>query len=79
MLPTQPSCSIVHITALNQLKICVNPFHMLDIFNTLDPFTIFMTPTFWSGRTYEPRHEISNNKVCVTSKASDQPALICAV
>ena len=23
---------------------------------------------------YEPRHEISNNKVCATSKASDQPA-----
>ena len=22
----------------------------------------------------EPRHEISNNMVCVTSKASDQPA-----
>ena len=24
--------------------------------------------------TYEPRHEISNNVVCATSKASDQPA-----
>ena len=24
--------------------------------------------------TYEPRHEISNNLVCATSKASDQPA-----
>ena len=23
---------------------------------------------------YEPRHEISNNVVCATSKASDQPA-----
>ena len=23
---------------------------------------------------YEPRHEISNNVVCVTSKGSDQPA-----
>ena len=23
---------------------------------------------------YEPRHEISNNEVCATSKASDQPA-----
>ena len=27
-----------------------------------------------SNSTYEPRHEISNNVVCVTSKASDQPA-----
>ena len=24
--------------------------------------------------TFEPRHEISNNVVCVTSKVSDQPA-----
>ena len=24
--------------------------------------------------TYEPRHEISNNIICATSKASDQPA-----
>ena len=24
--------------------------------------------------TFEPRHEISNNVVCVTSKGSDQPA-----
>ena len=24
--------------------------------------------------TYKPRHEISNNVVCATSKASDQPA-----
>ena len=24
--------------------------------------------------TYEPVHEISNNMVCATSKASDQPA-----
>ena len=26
------------------------------------------------ARTNEPRHEISNNVVCATSKASDQPA-----
>ena len=25
-------------------------------------------------KTYEPGHEISNNMVCATSKASDQPA-----
>ena len=24
-------------------------------------------------KIYEPRHEISNNEVCATSKASDQP------
>ena len=27
-----------------------------------------------STQTYESRHEISNNVVCATSKASDQPA-----
>ena len=27
---------------------------------------------------YEPRHEISNNVVCVASKASDQPSLTCS-
>ena len=25
-------------------------------------------------KTYEPRHETSNNMVCATSNASDQPA-----
>ena len=29
---------------------------------------------FRMGLTNEPRHEISNNVVCTTSKASDQPA-----
>ena len=29
---------------------------------------------FVSSTTYEPRHEISNNVVCATSKGSDQPA-----
>ena len=27
-----------------------------------------------AAATYEPRHEISNNLVCATSKSSDQPA-----
>ena len=27
----------------------------------------------WSSRWNEPVHEISNNVVCATSKASDQP------
>ena len=31
-------------------------------------------PYLLSGNVYEPRHEISNNVVCATSKASDQPA-----
>ena len=28
---------------------------------------------------YEPRHEISNNVVCASSKASDQPAHTCSL
>ena len=35
---------------------------------------MFFTLTFDSKITFEPRHEISNNVVCATSKASDQPA-----
>ena len=29
--------------------------------------------------THEPVHEISNNVVCATSKASDQPAHTCSL
>ena len=29
--------------------------------------------------SYEPLHEISNNVVCATSKASDQPAHTCSL
>ena len=29
--------------------------------------------------TTEPRHEISNNVVCATNKASDQPAQSCSL
>ena len=39
------------------------------------------TRPYWPGadtgadaKPYEPRHDISNNVVCATSKGSDQPA-----
>ena len=35
---------------------------------------IVMSPSNEDQGTYEPRHEISNNVVCATSKVSDQPA-----
>ena len=38
-------------------------------FSKLTGKQILKTPLF-----HEPRHEISNNVVCATSKASDQPA-----
>ena len=38
-----------------------------------DPGDVFFYPTL-TLMIYGPRHEISNNVVCATSKASDQPA-----
>ena len=38
---------------------------------TLTKFRMIMSGIFL---LYEPVHEISNNVVCATSKASDQPA-----
>ena len=34
----------------------------------------FQKPLVYWDRIIEPWHEISNNVVCATSKASDQPA-----
>ena len=38
--------------------------------------TVYLYRLVWAiaASIYEPRHEISNNVVCATSKASDQPA-----
>ena len=39
---------------------------------------LYETCIYWDvqvyEKRYEPRHEISNNVVCATSKGSDQPA-----
>ena len=46
---------------------CLNPLkqkHKLKLMLTKQTATL----------TFEPRHEISNNVVCVTSKATDQAA-----
>ena len=37
-------------------------------------FFQFVTGRLSDGYKYESRHDISNNEVCVTSTASDQPA-----
>ena len=39
----------------------------------LDPHPVKSQADIWFLRN-EPRHEISNNVVCATSKASDKPA-----
>ena len=46
--------------------------------------TIVKMPHCWKSHVtapmiYEPVHEISNNVVCATSKASDQPAHTCSL
>ena len=49
----------------------VNPFTSI-LNDTLHYY--FVYPFGWAKLSYEPVHEISNNVVCATSKASDQPA-----
>ena len=46
----------------------------LVICTYLQNITIYIFPNKTDGFNYEPVHEISNNVVCATSKASDQPA-----
>ena len=45
------------------------------IYMTVQSFFLYKFDSiFLSKNVFEPRHEISNNVVCATSKASDQPA-----
>ena len=54
----------------------------MQILNTVIPYSTIMgnhmvRMTVFTNTIptlFEPRHEISNNMVCATSKASDQPA-----
>ena len=39
-----------------------------------DIFPVALDPVKYMMKTYELRHEISNNVTCATSKSSDQPA-----
>ena len=41
---------------------------------SMDHFICIMINVSFTLNIFEPRHEISNNVVCATSKASDQPA-----
>ena len=53
---------------------------ILNAFNKKNTSFVWVKETspgrrfFYANITYEPRHEISNNVVCATSKGSDQPA-----
>ena len=51
-----------------------------------EKFNSFFVISFHNGETsnicmkiFEPRHESSNNVVCSTSKASDQPVHMCSL
>ena len=44
------------------------------IFKVQFDFAVEVWFTLVFYRKFEPRHEISNNVVCATSKGSDQPA-----
>ena len=46
----------------------------LDIIEKVDGPTDWISPVVIAPKKNEPVHEISNNLVCATSKASDQPA-----
>ena len=46
-------------------------FYLIILIASMHRFQITRT---WIPKIYEPVHEISNNVVCATSKASDQPA-----
>ena len=57
------------------LSIFLNSFNYLNntLALTFDPLRITMLMGVWEGDDIiEPVHEISNNVVCVNSKASDQ-------
>ena len=47
---------------------------MFSRINVSYSLTPGLVENMWTKLTYEPVHEISNNLVCATSKASDQPA-----
>ena len=62
--------------------LCIHPIRYEKSFQG-DLFSHTMAPAEASvdlflvySKIYEPRHEISNNVVCTTSKGSDQPALM---
>ena len=54
------------------IKSCFIQFQRLVVIR-MKTVTTYVSPNF-KLITFEPAHEITNNKVCATSKATDQPA-----
>ena len=61
----------VCLSLLSQLLKCAQESYNLERVNILARLSIYKV---YFHKLYEPQHEISNNVVCVASKASDQPA-----
>ena len=77
MLPLEHSAIL---STFIKLPFAIKIF-VLSIFEWLfyTGFTVFRKVTLFNALKYEPVHEISNNLVCATSKASDQPAHTCSL
>ena len=86
------SCFIMSFFNMSFLVILLSFIYFLFVFFHDFPCHFILRPSFiflfvfymvivsLKIALFEPRHEISNNVVCATSKATDQPALrICAV
>ena len=53
----------------------VEDWHIMSALHSCDLLNVILYCLFYMYMIiYEPRHEIFNNVVCATSKASDQPA-----
>ena len=75
---------VTMLTSFNTHSLQYYNTHSFQGQNTLSPelYGTFLWNYFEFGQVvqeemllkYEPRHEISNNMICVTSKGSDQPA-----
>ena len=81
-LPTHRKC----ILSVSKFTFCVHKMYIslwIIVFIIWSGFVLSMwlceTSRLVSKHWYEPVHEISNNVVCATSKASDKPAHTCSL
>ena len=66
-------CTNIHSKFVHLSVRCINASKMLSVRCAVKS-SIKLMLVYQETTRYEPRHEISNNVVCATSKASDQPA-----
>ena len=67
--------SRVHVECIQSATFLLEPVKCIkDSYPQCCRLLSFLIRPFLLVHYFEPRHEISNNVVCVTSKSSDQPA-----